>query len=111
MPTPDLASKDGLSLDERFFARIAVKNGLLSETDLALATRDRVASGRSLPEVLRSRGLLSDTQIAKVREAQAASQVVRIDSLYADIVVQRRLAPRSAVEEAFAEQRRRRYRV
>ncbi len=36
---------------------------------------------------------------------------MRIDSLYADILVQRRLVARSAIEEAFAEQRRRRYRV
>jgi formylglycine-generating enzyme required for sulfatase activity len=111
MPTPDLLQQDGLTLDERFFARIAVKNGLLTETDLALATRERVASGRTLPEVLKARGLLDDVQIAKVREAQAASQVVRIDSLYADILVQRRLVPRSGIEEAFAEQRKRRYKV
>ncbi len=62
---PELV-QDGLTLEERFFARIAAKNGLVSETDLALATRERVASGRSLPEVLRSRGLLTDAQIKSV---------------------------------------------
>ena len=111
MPTPDLLQQDGLTLDERFFARIAVKNGLLSEADLALATRERVTSGRALPEVLKGRGLLTEAQIGKVREAQIASQVVRIDSLYADILVRGRLVPRSTIEEAFAEQRRRRYKV
>src|SRR5258708_2283434 len=72
------AGQDILTLDERFFARIALKNGLLSETDLALATRDRVASGRPLEQILRARGLLTDAQLAKVREAQVASQVVRL---------------------------------
>jgi formylglycine-generating enzyme required for sulfatase activity len=100
-----------LTLEERFFARIALKNGLLSETDLALATRDRVASGRPLAQILRARGLLTDAQIAKVREAQVASQVVRLDSLYADIVVERGLLPRSTIESAFHEQRRRRFKV
>jgi formylglycine-generating enzyme required for sulfatase activity len=103
--------QDGLTLDERFFARIALKNGILSETDLALATRDRVASGRTLPEVLRARGLLTDLQIAKVREAQAASQVVRLDSLFADILLERGLATRPELEESFQEMRRRRYKV
>src|SRR5579883_3091082 len=111
MPTPDLVQQDGLSLEERFFARIALKNSLLTETDLALATRERVASGKDLATVLKARGLLSDTQIAKVREAQAASQIVRLDSLYADILIDRRLVPRSEVEGAFAEQRKRLYKV
>ena len=104
-------SQDCLTLDERFFARIALKNGLLSDTDLALATREKVATGRSLAQILKARSLLTDAQIAKVREAQVASQVVRLDSLYADILVARGVIPRSTIEKAFAEQRRRRFKV
>ncbi len=104
-------SSDLLTVDERFFLHIALKNGLL---DQARADRALEACRRAdvpLEEAIRRLRLLDDPQIAKVREAMAASQVVRMDTVYADVLVAGGLGTPALLDAAFAEQRRQRYRV
>lgn len=107
----DYESSDLLTVEERFFLHIARKNGLLTQAQadeaLALCREDEVP----LEEAFRALQLLDEGQIRRVREAMAASQVVRLDAVYADIALSRGLVSRPALEAAFAEQKRQRYRT
>jgi len=107
---PDSQSSDVLTVEERFFLHIALKNGLLTQVDADRAVR--LCGERDLPleEAITALALLDAPQVKRVREAMAASQVVRLDSIYAEVALARG-APRAAIEAAQAEQRRQRYRV
>jgi len=110
------AEANSLTLDEQFFYRIALKNELLSPADGEECLRLRAAlskRGKSKPlqEIMLDTGLLTPEEVDEIHEAQSASQVVRLDSLYGDIAVRLGYAARPALEAAFAEQRRRRYAV
>lgn len=111
MPQETSDSSDLLTVDERFFLHIALKNGLLDQAGADRAMEACRQNDLSLEEAIRALGLLAETEVLKVREAMAASQVVRLDSVYGDVAVTRGLVPRDAVDAAFAEQRRQRYRV
>ena len=111
MAAPETQSSDVLTVEERFFLHIALKNGLLDPAQGDRAVRACVERGLGLEEVVRGLGLLSEARIKQVREAMAASQVVRLDTLFAQVALARGLVARAAVEQAFAEQRRQRYRV
>lgn len=104
-------SSDLLTVDERFFLHIALKNGLLDHAQAERAMAACRARDLPLEAALRGLGLLDEAQTLKVREAMAASQVVRLDSVYGDVAVAAGAATRAQVEAALAEQRRQRYRV
>ncbi|MCO5167840.1 MAG: SUMF1/EgtB/PvdO family nonheme iron enzyme [Planctomycetes bacterium] len=104
-------SSDLLTVDERFFLHIALKNGLLVQAQADQAMAACRARDLSLEDALRALRLLDDAQVLKVREAMAASQVVRLDSVYADVAVAAGAASRAQVEAGLGEQRRQRYRV
>ena len=100
-----------LPVDDRFFLQIALKNGLLQEPDALRGARHALERRQRLEAALLELGLLDQVQARRVREAIAASQVVRLDSIYAELVLSAGLVPRGTIEEAFAEQRRQRFRV
>lgn len=104
-------SSDLLTVDERFFLHIALKNGLLDQAQADRALEACRAGGVALEQALRGLRLLDDAQMLKVREAMAASQVVRMDTVYADVLLHNGVAAAETIEAAFSEQRRQRYRV
>ncbi len=106
----------GLAIDEQFFLRIALKNGLLDEGQCreVLAEKARIRQrGDDTPigQVCLDLGLLDRGAVRKLRGAQAASQVIRLDTIYADIAVERGLVDRKMVLWALDRQRARKYRV
>jgi formylglycine-generating enzyme required for sulfatase activity len=56
-------------------------------------------------------GLLTPEEVDQIHEAQAASQVLRLDSLYADIALRLGVASRADLDAAFAIQRERRFQI
>src|SRR5438132_136164 len=113
MPEPAAPS---LTLDEQFFHRIAVKNGLITKDDVEECVRVRNALAargkkKALEEIMLDTGLLTPEEVDRIHEAQAASQVLRLDSLYADIALRLGHASRADLDRAFALQRERRFQV
>lgn len=105
-----------LSLDEQFFYRIALKNGLITAEDATECIRVRHALARRgkkkpLQEIMLDTGLLTPEEVDKIHEAQEASQVLRLDSLYADIALKLGIAPREELDRAFKIQREKLFKV
>lgn len=103
-----------LSLDEQFFLHIARKHQLITERDLAdmlqaHATIKARGKQRSIQQIALDTGLLTPADVDAIHQAQAASQVIRLDSLYADIAAGLGLATRLELERAFELQRKQDY--
>src|SRR5436309_12155208 len=103
-----------LTLDEQFFCRIALKNDLITKADAEECIRVRTALARRgkkklLQEIMLDTGLLTALEVDQIHEAQSASQVVRLDSLYGDMAAKLGFAGRPELEAAFAEQRAKRF--
>jgi len=107
----DARGHDPLTVEDRFFLQIALKNRLLSEAEAEEAVARLEREGGPIEAVLFRLRLLDEAAIRRVRQAISASQVVRLDSLYADLALAEGHVTRAQVEEAFAEQRRQRFRV
>src|SRR5436190_3045094 len=113
MPEPPAPT---LTLDEQFFHRIAQKNGLVTKDDVEECIRVRHALAmrgkkRALQEIMLDTGLLTPEEVDQIHDAQAASQVLRLDSLYADIALGLGFAARAELDRGFAMQRERRFQV
>ena len=102
---------DPLTVEDRFFLRIALKNRLLNPAQAEAAARAAAEQSSPIARAVRTLGLLDPRQIERVREAMAASQVMRLDALFGEILLEQRLATRAQLQQAFAEQRRQRYRA
>jgi formylglycine-generating enzyme required for sulfatase activity len=114
-PAP-VSSWRGLSLDERYFLKIAQKNGLVTDADISEVLRARASlqtrgRSRSVQEIMLDAGMLSPEQVDAIHDAQAASQTIRLDSLYADIALRLAIADRQQLEAMFQLQREREYKV
>ena len=105
-----------LSLDEQFFLKIALKNGILDGDQAVGLVEEKLrlsSSGDAAPldQLMRDKGFITETEVRKIREAQTASQVIRLDSQYADVAVERGLVDRDLIQWAFDRQREQRYSV
>ncbi|MBL4848309.1 MAG: hypothetical protein JKY65_22550 [Planctomycetes bacterium] len=100
----------GSTVEDQFFLRIALKNHLLTDQQAA-AIEQSLAPGQQVEELVLSRGLLDQAAVDRIRTAMAASQVMRLDALYAELLIERGLADEHLIEAAFKEQRRQQYRV
>jgi len=94
------------------FGRIALENRLVTATQLteslALQERER---GLTLAEVMVRRGLLGPEDARRVQKAQALSQFVRAEKIFAAIVLERGLADVETLRACFREQQRRHHKV
>jgi formylglycine-generating enzyme required for sulfatase activity len=100
-----------LSVEDRFFLQIALKNNLVSPQDAARARQHAVQVGAGLSEALVALQILDEAQVRRVRQAMAASQVFRLDSVYADMALAAGLVSPEHLEAAFEEQRQQRFRA
>jgi formylglycine-generating enzyme required for sulfatase activity len=107
----DPAGSSALTVEDQFLLKIAHKNGILESEQASLAIAEVERTGKRLEEVLVQLRLLSDRQLSRLREAMAASQVIRLDALYAGIIKERALLPAGVLERAFAAQRQQHFRV
>ena len=100
----------GSTVEDQFFLRIAIKNRLLTVAQ-AQAIEQSLAPGQNVEELVLQRQLLDRAAVDRIRTAMAASQVMRLDALYAELLLERGLAEQHLIEAAFKEQRRQQYRV
>ncbi len=102
---------DVLSVEDRFLLQIALKNRILDSAQAQRLEGEAAATRERLEVILLRLRILDERQIERLRSAMAASQIVRMDSIYAAILTEHRVVPPQILEEAFAEQRRHRFRV
>lgn len=100
----------GSTVEDQFFLRIALKNRLLTPQQ-AQAIEQSLAPGQNVEDLVLQRQLLDRAAVDRIRTAMAASQVMRLDALYAELLLERGLAPQHLIDAAFKEQRRQQYRV
>jgi len=100
----------GSTVEDQFFLRIAIKNRLLT-VQQAQAIEQSLAPGQNVEELVLQRQLLDRAAVDRIRTAMAASQVMRLDALYAELLLERGLAEQHLIDAAFKEQRRQQYRV
>ncbi len=109
-PTAGAAPAGGVTLDEQFFVRIALKNGLLARDAAAEGLklqRDLAGRGARKPieAILLDLGHLTPSAVDRIRDAQRATQTLRLDTLYADIARKLGLVDAPLLDAALAEQR------
>ncbi|RMG15526.1 MAG: hypothetical protein D6731_08160 [Planctomycetota bacterium] len=99
-------------VEDRFLLRIAVKNRLLSpeQAERILAALESQPGLRAEDAILQA-GFLDPRRLERLREAVVASQIVRLDTLYASVLLESGAVRREAIDAAFALQRQGRFRV
>ncbi len=106
-----------LTLDEQFFVQLVLKNELLEQEDVdecirkKLSIRKKTHVDRYIAEIFLDEELLDPEEVDEIHEAQAASQILRLDSLYGDIAKSRGLVSKAQLDRGFELQRQRRYQV
>lgn len=105
-----MSAAPGSTVEDQFFLRIAIKNRLLNQQQ-ARAIQQALAPGQNVEELVLERQLLDRAAVDRIRTAMAASQVMRLDALYAELLLERGLAEQHLIDAAFKEQRRQQYRV
>jgi iron(II)-dependent oxidoreductase len=105
-----------LNLDEHFFFRIAKKNSLINDEQAEECLRvkyklKKKGKEKYIGEIMLDMRLLTPNQIIKIHEAQAASQVLRLDSLYGDIARTQNAVEEKDLMKAFQAQRDKKFKV
>ncbi|MGE0710643.1 MAG: SUMF1/EgtB/PvdO family nonheme iron enzyme [Planctomycetota bacterium] len=100
-----------MTVEDRFFLRIATKNRLLDAVQAQRAAQAAEREGRAVAQLVVEAGLLDPRQVDRIREAMAASQVMRLDAIFVELLLAERLVSGPVLDAAYAEQRRQRYRA
>ncbi len=106
-----------LTLDEQFFVQLVLKNELLDQEDVdecirkKISVRKKTGVDRYIAEIFLDEELLDPEEVDEIHEAQAASQILRLDSLYGDIARKQGLVSQPQLEKGFETQRERGYQV
>lgn len=98
------------SYSDILFGRIALGNRLVTPAQVTQALA--AAGGRAtLADVLVQRGVLTREQAQRVQRAQALTQFMRAEKIYARIVLERRWVDLAVLRECFARQEQAQHRV
>lgn len=94
------------------FGKIALTNRLVTPQQLDACARQQDRSrGLTLAEVLVRQGLMTGEQARRVQKAQALTQFMRAEKIFARVLHDRGLVPLNALRAAFQEQQRSNYRT
>jgi hypothetical protein len=96
---------------EKFFLKVALKNGLLSRQQIQTLLQQSRVTGRGVAELALRDGLLGKEHIDRIQRAVVGSRVARIDQLYAQTLQHQGLVTPQYLARALEIQKQRSYEV
>lgn len=96
---------------EKFFLKLALKNGLLTRQQIHGLIQKSRSTGRGVAELALSDGVLADDQVDRIQRALIGSRIARIDQIYGRVVQSRNLVPPTYIARALEIQKQRNYEV